>query len=60
MNTSTVDILKFIYHSVPFEIWVVLFWAFVFAIYIGIHLLVIYLIGRGDQNEDINERNKSD
>lgn len=56
---SIADNLKFIYHSVPFEVWVVLFWAIIFTIYIGINLLIVHFTRR-DYDEDLGQGNSSD
>ena len=56
---SIADNLKFIYHSVPFEVWVVLFWAIIFTIYIGINLLIVHFTRR-DHDEDLGQGDSSD
>ena len=44
--------LKMIYHAVPFWIWALLGWVFIFTLFITAVLIAVYLTGKDDQNED--------
>ena len=47
-----IQILKEIYHYVPFWIWAVLGWCAVYTIFILAVLIAVYVTRKDDDNED--------